>query len=74
MNIITDKKGEDRIYSIEPLKLVGREGNNYTFEAELAPRQAGEYRSAVRMYPKSNMLPHRQDFCYVRWIELPQII
>jgi starch phosphorylase len=74
VNIITDKKGEDRIYSIEPLKLVGREGNNYTFEAELAPRQAGEYRSAVRMYPKSNMLPHRQDFCYVRWIELPQII
>ena len=72
VNIYTDKKGEDRFYSIEPLKLVGREGNQYTFEAELKPQQAGEYRSAVRMYPKNKELPHRQDFCYVRWLELPQ--
>ena len=71
VNIFIDKKGEERIYSIEPLKLVAREGNNYTFEAELEPKQAGEYRSAVRMYPKNKNLPHRQDFCYVRWIELP---
>ena len=74
VNIFTDKKGEDRIYSIEPLKLVGCEGNNYTFEAELAPNQAGEYRSAVRMYPKNKELPHRQDFCYVKWLELPASI
>ena len=71
VNIFTDKKGEDRIYSIEPLKMVGHEGNNFTFEAELAPKQAGEYRSAVRMFPKHKELPHRQDFCYVKWLELP---
>ena len=71
VNIYTDKNGEERIYSIEPLKMVGREGNNYTFEAQLAPRQAGEYRCAVRMYPKNDLLPHRQDFCYVKWLELP---
>ena len=74
VNIYTDKKGEERIYSIEPLKLVSHEGNNYTFEAELEPKQAGEYRSAVRMYPKNKNLPHRQDFCYVRWIELPALV
>ncbi|MBP5339510.1 MAG: alpha-glucan family phosphorylase [Prevotella sp.] len=73
VNIYTDKNGEDRIYSIEPLKMVGREGNNYTFEAQLAPRQAGEYRCAVRLYPKNELLPHRQDFCYVKWLELPAI-
>ncbi len=71
VNIYTDKKGVDRIYSIEPLNMVGNEGNNYTFEAELSPKQAGEYRSAVRMYPKNEKLPHRQDFCYVKWLELP---
>jgi starch phosphorylase len=27
----------------------------------------------VRMYPKNNNLPHRQDFCYVRWLELPDL-
>jgi starch phosphorylase len=51
--------------------MVSHEGNNYTFEAELAPQQAGQYKSAVRMYPKNKHLPHRQDFCYVRWLELP---
>jgi len=71
VNVYTDKNGEERIYSIEPLKMVGREGNNYTFEAKLAPRQAGEYKSAVRMFPKNDLLPHRQDFCYVKWIDLP---
>ncbi|MDE6011172.1 MAG: alpha-glucan family phosphorylase, partial [Prevotella sp.] len=72
VNIYTDKNGEERIYSIEPLKLIGKEGNDYTFEATLAPQQAGEYKSAVRMYPKNKNLPHRQDFCYVKWFELPQ--
>ncbi len=74
VNIYTDKNGEERIYSIEPLKLVGHQGNNYTFEATLAPRQAGEYRSAVRIYPKHKDLPHRQDFCYVKWVELPTVM
>ena len=71
VNLHTDKNGEERIYSIEPLKLVSREGNNYTFESTMTPDQAGEFKCAVRMYPKNAQLPHRQDFCYVRWLELP---
>ena len=71
VNVYTDKNGEDRIFKVEPLKMVKREGNNYTFEATLAPQQAGIYKSAVRMYPKNQHLPHRQDFCYVKWLELP---
>ncbi len=71
VNVYTDKDGEEHIFSIEPLKMVGHEGNNYTFEATLAPHQAGLYKSAVRLYPKNDKLPHRQDFCYVKWLELP---
>ena len=71
VNVFTNAEGEERIYSIEPLKMVGHEGNNYIFEAELAPQQAGIYKSVVRMFPKNKNLPHRQDFCYVRWLELP---
>ena len=73
VNVFINKEGEERIYSIEPLKMVGREGNNFVFEAKLAPHQAGEYKCAVRMYPKNQNLPHRQDFCYVKWLELPQM-
>ncbi len=64
----TDAKGEDRIASVHPFKLVGREGNLYTFECDIEPDEAGTYKAAVRMYPKSDKLPHRQDFCYVRWL------
>lgn len=71
VNVCTDKNGEEHIFSIEPLKVVGHDGNNYTFETALAPKQAGQYKSAVRMYPKNEKLPHRQDFCYVKWLELP---
>jgi starch phosphorylase len=71
VNIYTDKNGEEKVFSVEPLKMIGHDGNNYTFEAELAPRQFGQYKSAVRMYPKNKNLPHRQDFCYVKWFELP---
>ncbi|MDE6647378.1 MAG: alpha-glucan family phosphorylase, partial [Prevotella sp.] len=73
VNVFVNKDGEERIYSVEPLKLVGKEGNNYTFEATLTPQQAGSYKSAVRMYPKNSNLPHRQDLCYVKWLELPQM-
>ena len=41
------------------------------FESVNTPKQAGQYKSAVRMYPKNKNLPHRQDFCYVKWLELP---
>jgi len=59
------------VFSIEPLKMVKKEGNNYTFEATHSPKQFGQYKSAIRMYPKNDLLPHRQDFCYVKWIALP---
>ena len=71
VNIYTDKNGEEKVFSVETLKMTGHDGNNYTFEAELSPRQFGQYKSAVRMYPKNKNLPHRQDFCYVKWLELP---
>ena len=71
VNVATDANGEDHVFSVEPLKMVKQEGNNYTFEAVHSPKQAGQYKSAVRMYPKNKNLPHRQDFCYVKWLELP---
>ena len=63
VNVYVDNNGEEHIFSVEPLKMVAKDGINYTFEAELAPKQAGQYKSAVRMYPKNKNLPHRQDFC-----------
>ena len=67
--ILTDKNGEDHIVKIIPLQVVGHEGNLYTFEVALEPKQAGIYKTAVRMYPSDPRLPHRQDFNYVKWLD-----
>ena len=71
VNVSTDPNGEEHVFSKMPLEVVGREGNNYVFEGVIEPNNAGIFKSAVRMYPKNDKLPHRQDFCYVKWIELP---
>ena len=57
-----------QVYSVRPFEMVAHEGNNYTFEVTVEPDHAGAFRSCVRMYPKNDNLPHRQDFCYVKWL------
>ena len=64
-----NEKGEDCIKEIHPFKVVKREGNLYTFECTTTQGDAGLYKCAVRMYPKNDLLPHRQDFAYVKWFE-----
>ena len=62
--------GSDReVYSVHEFKMVGHEGNNYHFELTYEPDHAGSFRSCVRMFPKNANLPHRQDFCYVKWLD-----
>ena len=60
---------DHEVYSVRPFKVKGHEGNLYTFEAVIEPDVAGAFRSCVRMYPKNINLPHRQDFCYVKWLD-----
>ena len=60
---------DHEVYSVRPFKVKGHEGNLYMFEAVIEPDVAGAFRSCVRMYPKNVNLPHRQDFCYVKWLD-----
>ena len=60
---------DHEVHSVRPFKVKGHEGNLYTFEAVIEPDVAGAFRSCVRMYPKNVNLPHRQDFCYVKWLD-----
>jgi len=60
-------EGKQFIYSVEPFSVVKKEGNLYTFQATHSLSNAGSFKVAYRMFPKNPDLPHRQDFCYVRW-------
>ena len=57
------------VHEVLPFKLVKTEGNLHTFQLDFEPAEAGAYRCAVRMYPKNDLLPHRQDFAYVKWLD-----
>ena len=63
----TDAKGRETVFATYPLDVVQREGNIFTFGAEIAPTNAGAFKIAFRMYPKHEELPHRMDFAYVKW-------
>ena len=65
--IIRREDGQDHIYEVIPLLPVSKNGNLYTFKATSGIFNAGSFKQAFRMYPKNALLPHRQDFCYVRW-------
>ena len=61
--------GDREVHNVYPFDMVGHEGNLYTFEANVEPYAAGSYRCCVRMFPKNENLPHRQDFSYVKWLD-----
>ncbi|MCQ2110861.1 MAG: alpha-glucan family phosphorylase [Bacteroidaceae bacterium] len=65
---IRNEEGKDKIDSVVPMNIVAREGNLYTFEGRLKIDQSGLFKVCYRMYPKNSDLPHRQDFCYVKWL------
>ncbi len=67
VTISTDQNGKQHIYSVEPFEVVKKEGNLYTFQCKHELENAGSFKVCYRMYPKHNDLPHRMDFCYVRW-------
>ncbi|MBP5630398.1 MAG: alpha-glucan family phosphorylase [Bacteroidaceae bacterium] len=65
--LVTDKEGEDHVYQVTPFELKGRDGNKYTFVCSHSIDNAGSFKVCYRLFPKNDKLPHRQDFCYVKW-------
>ena len=62
------KNNVDTLYDVEELKLVKTEGTKLFYSIEYQLNMAGSFKYGFRMFPKNEDLPHRQDFCYVRWI------
>lgn len=63
----TTADGKQHVYSVEPFNVIKKEGNLYTFQVKHSLSNAGSFKVSYRMFPKNADLPHRQDFCYVRW-------
>lgn len=39
------------------------------YNIELTPKRPGVYEFGIRIFPKNENLPHRQDFNYLRWVD-----
>ena len=66
--IRTSTHNNDKLYEVKQLNLVKAEGSHLFFEVDYRLDYAGGMKFGLRMYPKNDLLPHRMDFCYVRWI------
>ncbi|MBQ0034798.1 MAG: alpha-glucan family phosphorylase [Bacteroidales bacterium] len=64
----TSTHNNDKLYDVKELPLVKTEGSKLTFETEYQLDYAGNLKFGFRMYPKHDLLPHRMDFAYVRWL------
>jgi starch phosphorylase len=63
-----NKSNKDSLYDVEELELVKTDGSKLYFHLAYRLDRAGTFKYAFRMFPKNEDLPHRQDFCYVRWL------
>jgi len=63
-----DKNNKDLLHDVEELNLVRTDGSKMYFSMDYQMNLSGSFKYAFRMFPKNEDLPHRQDFCYVRWI------
>ncbi|MBO5362681.1 MAG: alpha-glucan family phosphorylase [Paludibacteraceae bacterium] len=66
--IRTSTHNNDKLYEVQQLELVKTEGSHLFFETDYRLDYAGGMKFGLRLYPKNALLPHRMDFCYVRWI------
>ncbi len=57
-----------KISDVNELDIVKREGSKVFYHIELVPAKSGVFNYGLRIFPKNDNLPHRQDFSYVRWI------
>jgi phosphorylase/glycogen(starch) synthase len=44
------------------------EGSVVTYSLDIVPTEPGVFDAGIRMYAKNPDLPHRQDFCLVKWL------
>jgi phosphorylase/glycogen(starch) synthase len=63
-----DTDGRVDISEKMELSFVSVEGRHARYALDAIPHQTGTYDMALRIFPKSEKLPHRMDFALVKWV------
>lgn len=65
---VTDNKGKFHIQDRCDFNVVETKDGVVKYQTSILPERTGMYQVATRIYPKNPLLPHRQDFCLLRWL------
>jgi phosphorylase/glycogen(starch) synthase len=71
IDIVIGQKKYDKVEEIfhtEELKLVSNSGVKAIYSCSIVLKVSGVFDFAFRIFPKSDFLPHRQDFDLVKWV------
>ncbi len=69
--IITHMKqsGDYEFIAKYDMKYINSRSGKSLYRLEMVPEKAGTFFYGLRLYPKSEYLPHRQDFYLLKWID-----
>ena len=68
VKVAVDENNSEYISNKVELLPTKEEGSVITYSGVSRISEPGSYKMGIRIYPNHKELPHRQDFCYVRWI------
>jgi len=63
------KNGEHVFYTSSEFRYVSQKKGRVIYSVELQPEMAGTFFYGIRIYARHSELPHRQDFCLLRWVD-----
>jgi len=63
------KNGEHVFFTAKEFKPLNRKKGRVIYSVDFQPEMAGTFFYGIRIYAKHSELPHRQDFCLLRWVD-----
>ena len=67
--VVTQKNNEQmELFGIHEFTPVSFKDGKALYTLEVVPEKTGVFMTDLRIFPKNPLLPHRQDFEYVKWI------
>ena len=64
----TADDNDDKILETVEFEVESCDNNECCYKLNFHPVLPGSFNYGIRMYPKNDGLPHRQDFRYIKWI------
>jgi phosphorylase/glycogen(starch) synthase len=63
------KNGEHVFFASKEFRFVSQKKGRVIYSVEFQPEMAGTFFYGIRIYARHSELPHRQDFCLLRWVD-----